>query len=284
VNASSPAVRRCRPLLGTYVEIDIAAGALPAGTRPETVLAALEQAFAAMQVVQDRMSFHIATSDLSRLNRATPGTTLAIHRWTAEVLLLAQRLHAASEGRFDCGVGAVLRRRDLLPRDATGRKQVPKQRGSAMDIHVEVEANAASVQIRRAICLDLGGIAKGFAVDRAIDTLAAAGVASAVVNAGGDLRVLGARARPLHIRWPHAPATLVYLGELADGAAATSAAYFSPKHLIDPATDRPVASRQSFTVLAPLCAVADGLTKALAVDGALAESCLSIFGAQAVVL
>ncbi|QHJ01017.1 FAD:protein FMN transferase [Xylophilus rhododendri] len=279
-------LRRCRPALGTYVEIGAACE--EAGARA-AVLAAVEQAFAAIGRVEHAMSFHAPASDLSRINAAGAGSVIPVDRWTAEVLLLAQELHGATGGCFDCGVGGTLQAWGMLPGAPHGRRPAAQAGGGAQ--HLGIDAGRGEVRLHRPVCLDLGGIAKGFAVDRAIDALAAAGVRCAVVNAGGDLRVLGPVPRPLHVRDPRAPARLRFAGLLCDGAAATSARYFSEMPgrpdrcaLVDPFTRCAVADRRSFTVLAPLCAVADGLAKALAVAGALGPSCLQRFGAQGLVL
>ena len=279
-----PPVRRCRPLLGTYVEM-----AVGAGLQGAAAARAMEDAFEAVARVARLMSFHDPRSELSRLNAAAAGSELTLDPWTFELLEIAQGLRAATRGSFDCGVGARLVRWRLLPRHP-GAASAAGVRDSSL-ARVEL-LEAHRVRIARPVCLDLGGIAKGFAVDKAVEAMAAAGVAEAVVNAGGDLRVLGPRPQPIHVRRPCAPQTLAYLGDLADGAAATSATYpaFWPGvqtargALVDPRRGRAVTQPRSFTVIAPACAVADGLTKALAVDGALDAACLRRYGAQAVVV
>src|SRR5207237_9076434 len=83
------------------------------------------------------------------------------------------------------------------------------------------------VRLARAVRFDLGGIAKGFAVDRAVQILRRARLAFGLVNAGGDLRAFGNRRWPVHVRCPDAPGELLQLGSLSNGAVATSAVYFS---------------------------------------------------------
>lgn len=276
-------MRRCRPLLGTLVEIALR------DALPEPVLAAaIERAFDAVARVDRLMSFHDAASDLSRLNAAQAGDVLLVDAWTHEVLGLAQELHTATAGLFDPNVGALLVDWGLLPvHDAA---QVRRARGSSL---ADVELlDACRVRLHAPVCIDLGGIAKGFAVDQGVEALVAAGIRQADINAGGDLRVLG-DARPVHVRRPDAPGALVHLGELADGALATSANYFvgtrqqdGPWHgaLIAPSTRTAVDDRRSFSVLAPRCAVADALTKVLAVAGELPPACLARYDARSVVL
>lgn len=109
---------------------------------------------------------------------------------------------------------------------------------------------------------DLGGIAKGFAVDRATDALRERGVKNAIINAGGDLRVLGDMPHSVHVRHPGAPSKLVCIGELADGALATSSPYCSRQRigvrdtevcaLVDSRSRAPLTEPRSYTVIAPL--------------------------------
>jgi len=270
-------MKRCRALLGTYVEITIASQV----QHDAAPSAAMDDAFAAIARVGTLMSFHDVGSELSRLNATEPGHTLTVDPWTFEVLQLAQELHAATGGSFDCGVGDVLVRSGLLPSHGRHPTNGAPHRSSIADIELLA---CHRIRLQRAVCLDLGGIAKGFAVDRAVDALVHGGVREAVVNAGGDLRVLGDAPQPIHVRQPSAPQQLVYLGSLADGAMATSAPYFAGGQsgaLVDPFAGSVLNTSASHTVLAPTCAVADGLTKALAVAGQLSAACLQHYSATA---
>ena len=103
----------------------------------------------------------------------------------------------------------------------------------------------------------LDGIAKGFAVDRAVEALQAEGVASGVVNAGGDLRVFGETYEDIYVRPPREPDTLVHIGRLKEGAVATSGAAL----VIDPRSSRARAGAAGASVLAADCVTADALTK-----------------------
>src|SRR4029078_3507060 len=79
------------------------------------------------------------------------------------------------------------------------------------------------------LSLDLGGLAKGFAVDRAVEALQLDGVSSAVVNAGGDVRVFGARSSTIHVRHPSCPQTLAHTIQLHRAALATSSPCFTER-------------------------------------------------------
>jgi len=277
-------VSRCRPLLGTYVEISASAHSLP----PERVAAAVTAAFAAVAKVQRLMSFHDPLSDLGRINHLAEGQCTSVHPWTWALLQHARDIHDASGGLFDCGVGAQLVEWDLLPRHP--RAEIGDAAAAGQSLVRLTDNNGVTVDAP--VCLDLGGIAKGFAVDRAVDVLQTMGVEDAIVNAGGDIRVLGAE-RPICLRHPADASTVLHVGTLADGAIATSSPAFSSQRLgsgrevcglVDPMTRAPINYPRSYSVVAPDCATADALTKVLAA-GAPADSLVfRRYGAQAIVL
>jgi thiamine biosynthesis lipoprotein len=243
--------RRARPLLGTLVEI--------AADRAE----AIDAAFAAIARVQALMSYHDPASELSRLNREAATRAVRVSPWTAEVLQLALRVAAESGGVFDPTVAPRLCALGFLP--ATPGAPRADRRATWRD----VQADGDRVRFRRALRLDLGGIAKGFAVDRAVESLQAAGVASGVVNAGGDLRVFGSEIQRVHLRDPASPGTFPQTLALRDAALATSAAYFSRKRwrgapvcaLLDGRSRAPGDIATSASVVAPTAALADAFTK-----------------------
>src|SRR5690242_18736158 len=150
-------VRRARALLGTLVEVRLAAS-----PRAEVALA---RAFGAIERVHRAMSAQESTSDIARLRAARRSS---LDPWTRRVLEHAEEMRLASDGLFDC-----------------------QACGYALD-----------------------GIAKGFAVDRAVEALQAEDVASGVVNAGGDLRVFGELYEDIYVRPPDKPDTLVHVGRL----------------------------------------------------------------------
>lgn len=272
-------MKRCQPWLGTYVEI------CAEGLDDALLNAAIDDAFAAVEQVHRHMSFHDAESDLSRLNMGAHLDVVKVHPWTYQVLELGLRLHHATGRLFDCAVAPSLIKWGHLPCVA----DLDERTGSMRDIRLLPEEY---VRFDQPLALDLGGIAKGFAVDRAIDALKDAGVACAVVNAGGDLRVFGEQAETVHVRDPRNPGTLITLGQITDGAVATSASYFVGASenstvqsvLVDPRSSTPILEKASYTVIAKICAVADALTKVLAIDGNTQASYFNAFNAQGAVL
>jgi thiamine biosynthesis lipoprotein len=122
------------------------------------------------------------------------------------------------------------------------------------------------VRLRRRTQLDLGGIAKGFAVDCAVAALRRRGATTGSVNAGGDLRLFGRIAQTVRVRIPASPSMTLPIAAQNEGAFATSAGYFGAGP-IDIASGRRACEDRSITVAAPCCMVADGLTKIVAAAG-----------------
>jgi thiamine biosynthesis lipoprotein len=268
-------LRRAKPLLGTLVDISVeAAGAARAQH-------AIDAAFAEISVVHRLMSFHETGSDLSRLNRAQPGALVPVDPRTVEVLRWAEALRAESGGAFDCAVADTLIALGLLP---------PVQ--PAQDNETGRAASGQLMVARGAALLDLGGIAKGYAVDRAIEVLRGFGVASALVNAGGDLRHFGRKAATVHLRDPADPSRLVACIAVRDMALASSAsnglwhAAAMPTDrlsaLIDARHRTPLAAAAGASVVAPHCMMADALAKVALVTGNRRHPMLSTYGAKIV--
>jgi FAD:protein FMN transferase len=124
----------------------------------------------------------------------------------------------------------------------------------------------------------VGGVAKGYAVDRAVEVLRGMGIENALVNAGGDLYAMGLReGRPwrVGVRHPDDPEHLVEVIEVSNAAVATSGDYqrylvhdgVRYHHLLDPSTGRPARHVRSATVVAATAEEADALSTGLFVAG-----------------
>ncbi|HEY2630404.1 MAG TPA: FAD:protein FMN transferase [Usitatibacter sp.] len=244
--------RRARPLLGTFVEVACRGDAA-------RCIPAIEAAFAAVARVHSLMSVHEKASDLSRLNDRAHLEPVRVDPETAFVLAAALDLHRESGGAFDVAA---------------------ESRGTSDDIQI---LPGDRVRFARPMRVNFGGIAKGYAVDRAVAELAAHGVTHAVVNAGGDLRVLGDDAELIHLRDPGEPVKLHPALTLASGAMATSAGYFT-RAIVDPATGEVSDGRDSASVVAPSAMLADALSKVVLLRGEGARALLTRYGAHALVL
>src|SRR6476620_9615098 len=188
---ASNRVRRSRLSLGTFVEITAR------GDNEAELHGAIDLAFDAIARVDRQMSFHEPASDISRINREACRRKVKVDSWTWRVLRAAQKLSDESDGLFDITVARKLMQWNYLPRRYRNVSE-----GNWHDIILEKNY---MVRFRRRVIVDLGGIAKGFAVDRAVEALIRAGVPSGVVNAGGDLRVFGLKSELVHLRRPNEP-------------------------------------------------------------------------------
>ena len=266
-------VAQAQVWLGTLVEV-----ALPAAESSDTCFAV---AFAAIAHVHRVMSAHDASSDLARIGREAHRATVTVDAGTYAVLQLAQQLFRESGGTLDVAIAPLLARHGLLPPGAAGNTHDSGAPWGGMDaLHLEP---GLRVRTTAPVALDLGGIAKGYAVDRAVDALRAAGARAGLVNAGGDLRVFGAdNWMPVRVRHPAVLAQTLQLFAVHDAAVATSADYFRDGHrgLVDPRTQslRPISG--SVTVVAPTCALADALTKIVALQPAESATLLARHGAH----
>lgn len=282
MKSHSNSLRRCRPLLGTLVDISVTGGAQAQLAR------ALEDGFRAVAQVHALMSFHEAGSDVSRLNREALHHCVEVDARTWAVLVAAQQVSEASNGLFDVTVASLLVEWGLLP--AAGNHDPVEAAACWRDIEL-IEGHR--VRFARPLLIDLGGIAKGFAVDQAIDAIRAAGVETACVNAGGDLRVCGEESEPLYVRHPQFKDRLIEAGCLRNEAAATSsdtdtrerraAGWVSPH--VHPCKRRACDEFASVTVRAKTCMLADALTKVmLCSEPQHAVDMLSRFAASALVV
>jgi len=274
-------LRRMRPYLGTFVDVRVS------GLNERNAVAAIERAFDCVATVEEKMSAHNPQSDLGRLYRAGKNEAVNVHPWTYRVISAAKKLHRLSDGLFDITVGDVLEEGGFLPQWRAARRT--EAAGTMADVEL-LDGNV--VRLQRRVRLDLGGIAKGFAVDRAVEALVEGDAIAGCVNAGGDLRLFGNRAEPLLLRDPVNPARILKAGEIHIGAAATSAGYFHRRRknsaIVTPLVDGRNRSMlnlcDSITVLASTCMWADGLTKVLAIDLQRGAVLLDRFHAKAVLL
>lgn len=271
-------VRRARPLLGTFVDIQ----ARGPGKMSET---ALEAGFTAITRIQRLMSFHETESDVSRLNREAWRESVKVHPLTWRVLKAAQEFSRRSAGVFDITIAPSLAELNYLPTLDAPTEECAQWR----DI---VLLGNERVRFRRKLAIDLGGIAKGFAVDRAVEAMRRAGASAGLVNAGGDVRAFGEGSEILRLRHPADPFHSAGTIALRQRAMATSAIYFSRERrnggwvspLIDGRTRRALAGSLSVTVTAPTCLVADALTKIVFALRGKAASLLKTYRADALLI
>lgn len=251
-------IERARPLLGTRVAIRVE------GLSEREANRAIGEAFGEIARVHRLMSFHEADSDIGRLNREAAEDKVSVDPLTYEVLACAQEMSKLSDGYFDITIAPPLVACGMLPDPGGDRR--PDAEATWRDIVLMADCR---VQFRRPLWIDLGGIAKGFAVDRAVDCLRRHGVAQGAVNAGGDLRIFG----PVTERVLLQPELLEDGGapvlEIADAAVASSSGHLERREYdggiagphIDGRSREPIPTDRFVSVVAESCMIADALTK-----------------------
>jgi thiamine biosynthesis lipoprotein len=277
-------VCRARPLLGTFVEIRCAGATRLAAER------AIDAAFAAIAKVHRQMSFHDSDSDVGRLNREACKRSVEVDPWTYNVLEAALELQRQSAGVFDIAVAPALQKLGLLLPDSGDSENGPIE--TATSDAIELLAGNRVRFHHSATRIDLGGIAKGFAVDRAIEVLREQNQRHGLVNAGGDLAAFGAAAEIVHIRDPRFPHMALCELAIINAALASSGPLLDPfesfdclgSSAVNPATQEPTTEIVGATVRASSCTIADALTKVVMIIGERAAAILSKYRASALLV
>ncbi|MEO7325401.1 MAG: FAD:protein FMN transferase [Dokdonella sp.] len=274
-------IRRSRPWLGTFVDIRVD------GLADDRAISVIEAAFAEVAAVHRLMSFHEATSDLSRLHRDAVRKPVTVDACTYEVLQAALRFAEESQGFFDPTIAARMVEWKRLPRPLAAAS--PDPLANWRDIQLLADAR---VCFKRPLWLDLGGIAKGYAVDRALAILRASGASAACVNAGGDLRRFGVASEQVELRlsWEAGQAAAVV--EIGDAAIASSvvdsrrddvAQRMRSSH-VNARDGRSVRALRAVSVVADSCLVADALTKVVLADARVGQRMLRRHAASALLV
>jgi thiamine biosynthesis lipoprotein len=229
--------------------------------------AAIDAVMAEMHRIDRTMSPHKPASELSRINRDAHREAVPLSNEMFLLLVQAQRFAQLSQGAFDITFASVGHLYDYREGVAPDAASLARARAAVGWRGLELDARTRSVRFaREGMRIDLGGFAKGHAVDNAAAILARHGIHHAHVAAGGDSRVIGdRRGRPwtIGVRDPRKADALVALLPLVDTAISTSGDYeryferdgVRHHHIVDPATGESPRDVRSVTVLA-----ADGLT------------------------
>jgi len=225
------------------------------------------------------------TSDLSRINESIQaGSRVSAPQQVLPLIIASKDLFEKSNGLFNPAIGNLINlwqmhrhdESDISPPDAADIGRLVMQNPEMSDIHIDgtlVKSSNPGVQ------LSLGAFAKGYAIDLAMDYLQSQDIANAVINAGGDLRVIGQHGeRPwrIGIRHPRQDGVIAWLDAKANESIFTSGDYerfymHAGKryhHILDPRTGYPATGAISVTVIHHDAGIADAAATALFVAGA----------------
>jgi thiamine biosynthesis lipoprotein len=246
---------------------------------PAAASAAIDAVIAEMHRIDALMSVYRPESRLSEVNRDAATRPVRVEPELAMLIARSLEFSELSGGAFDITYASVGQLYDYRAGKHPTNVQIQEALPAISWKHVVVDREASTVRFTRpGVRIDLGGIAKGHAVDTSIAILAARGITNGTVTAGGDTRVLGdRRGRPwvVGIRHPDDRGRVVARIPLEDGAISTSGDYerffdedgVRYHHIIDPKSGKSPHGVRSVTVLAPTSTVAEGLTKSVFVMG-----------------
>ena len=275
--APAAIVERSRVSMGSEVHVT----AWTSDERAAT--AAFEAVFDEFDRLDALMSVWKEGSDVERLNRAAGETAVPVSAETREVLSMARQASEWTEGKFDVTFGALSGLwkfdHDLdgnIPARADVVSRLPLIDYQQLEVD---DAKGTAFLKRKGMRAHLGGIGKGYAVDRAAAILRGRGFNDFMIQSGGDLYVAGQRGdRPWRagIQDPRGPAGSIFAAmDLTDSAFSTSGDYerFFMKdghryhHIIDPDLGAPAQGSRSVTIVTPRAVVADGLSTGIFILG-----------------
>ena len=273
-------IERAKPLLGTIVRIRV--DGLPSSLANEVIT----DAFNLIAEIHRLMSFHEPESELSRLNRDASRRAVTVDPHTYAVLRRAMELAEMSDGLFDPTIAPQLVDDGLLPiLDGVS----PVADANWRDVELSPDG---TVRFGKPLWLDLGGIAKGYAVDGAFERIAKHHPTRIYVEAGGDLRLSGPEPELVYLAAPHrdnaVPAVRIDDAAVASSGSqmrhdeVTGAHRVSPH--IDPRTRRHCKTDRFVTVVASRCIDADALTKVVMAAGTASGAILDRYQAVAFML
>ena len=261
-----------RDLMGTRIAVEL--------RHDDAALAAdcSNRVFDEMERINAVMSSYRDSSELSRINRDAKTATVEI---SAEMRHLVERsLHFSevSGGAFDITYASVGYRYDYRKREQPSADTIEKDLAAINYRHIRLEDDGIRFA-NAAVRIDLGGIAKGYAVDRAVDILEQCGIEQAMVSAGGDSRIIGDRSgRPwmIGIRHPRKDGAIALRLPLSDSAISTSGDYERffiedgerIHHIINPSTGKSADASWSASVTGPDAMTTDALSTTIFILGA----------------
>ena len=259
--------------MGTAISVELWSADPAAGE------SAIDAVMDEMHRIDRTMSPHKPESELSRINREAGFSAVPLTLEMTRLLERAKQFSHLTQGAFDITYAAVGRLYDYRAGIRPDAAQLAVARAAVGYRNLQVDASAQTVRFARpGMCIDLGGFAKGHAVDNAATLLRQRGIEHAIVSAGGDSRVIGdRRGRPwtIGIRDPRRSGEMVAVLPLENISISTSGdyeRYFDADgqrfhHLIDPATGRSPSSVHSVSILADDGLTCEALSKAVFVIG-----------------
>jgi FAD:protein FMN transferase len=268
-------VKRAQMHMGTLVSITAVAANEP------TAQSAIAAGFHEIKRLERLLSTWISDSELSRVNQSAGQAPVVVSRDTMELVARSQEMARMTDGAFNIAIGPAVdawsvTERQRIPTDAELMQAKPFVDWTRIELN---RTNGTLYLPIAGMRIDVGGIGKGYAADRAVDVMKKAGAQAGVVALAGDIKTFGSlpgsSGFPVGIQHPRQIRDVLAMIDLRDEAISTAGDYeryferdgVRYHHLLDPETLRPARACQSVTVIAKEGTVADGLDTGIFVLG-----------------
>lgn len=262
-----------QPIMGTAVHVEV--------WHHDTALAreGVKLVMVEMRRIEAMMSPYIENSSLARLNRLGHSAAQVVPAEMFKLISHANDISRLSQGAFDITFAAIGHLYDYRKHIRPDADVIAAKLPLVNFRHLRLDERHTKIEYaREGVRIDLGGIAKGYAVDSAVDQLIQNGFTSALVTAGGDSRVIGKKnAKPwmIGVKHPRKPDQMIAIMPLEDSAISTSGdyeRYFVDNgqryhHIINPQTGEPADLCQSVTIIGPRGQITDALSTTVFVLG-----------------
>ena len=236
-----------------------------------------------MFALERKLSVYVPESEISRLNDMAGQSPVTISDDTLNLLEISKYYSELSKGAFDVTVGPVLRAWGLnhgtLPKRRLTKKQLAPLLENVGSHHIVLSGNTAFLDTH-GVQVNLGGLAKGYAVDACCHQLLGQGVSNILINLGGNIRCLGyshdKHPWRIGVRNPFYPKQILGTLQLSNGQSVATSGNYERfvtinhrryAHIVDPFTGYPIEGMAAVTVISHSAVEADALSTALFVQG-----------------
>lgn len=268
-------VKKTQFLFGTVVDVTVIA-------KTKSDRSAIDMALSAMKDIDDKVSIYNVHSEISNVNQNAGLSEVKVSDDTFNILERAYKLSQLTDGAFDVSIGSIV----SLWGFGTTKNKIPSDNEIAEKLplinyeKIILDHTNKTVKLAdKGMKVDLGAIAVGYAVDKAVNVLKEKGVKNALVNGGGEIYAFGSPPKKsawrVGIQHPRKPNAILGTIDLKDKAISTSGdyeSYFEVNgkrycHILNPKTGKPVENIMSVTVVADNTTDADALSTAIMVMG-----------------
>ena len=246
-------ISRCKPLLGTYVEVNI-----KGDYSRDDLVEMSTKAFNIVEEIENTMSFYDKSSELSYINNNAYDKPCDLSKDMLKVISTALNISQLTNGLYDISIVNELIKQKLLPKISNGFDSNSSWKN--------ITIYDGKISFSKRMKIDLGGIAKGYAVDKAFSYFKDKKDVDVVINAGGDLIMNNWKSKKIDIKYNNIDSLSL---KMYNKALATSSNYYFRKGqsaIISPFTREPKLTSDTISVFADNCMLADALTKVIFLD------------------